>query len=86
MATEGTCRFGRFHVDLTTRQLLREFRETETGDECPESAGFLAINPAGELPVLQIEGAKTPLCGIYAISEFLAEGAAPVPVSPRRPE
>jgi glutathione S-transferase len=39
---------------------------------------FLAINPAGELPVLQMEGADTPLCGIYAISEFLAEGAAPV--------
>jgi molecular chaperone DnaJ len=24
------------------KELLREFRETETGDECPESAGFLA--------------------------------------------
>ena len=29
---------------LTARQkeLLAEFRETETGDECPESAGFFA--------------------------------------------
>jgi molecular chaperone DnaJ len=29
---------------LSARQkdLLREFRETETGDECPESAGFFA--------------------------------------------
>ena len=24
------------------KELLREFRDTETGDECPESAGFLA--------------------------------------------
>ena len=24
------------------KELLREFRETETGDECPESAGFFA--------------------------------------------
>jgi len=33
---------------------------------------FLALNPAGELPVLQIDDA-TPLCGIYAISEYLGE-------------
>jgi molecular chaperone DnaJ len=24
------------------KELLREFRETETGDECPESQGFFA--------------------------------------------
>lgn len=35
---------------------------------------FLALNPAGELPVLEIEGGPT-LCGTYAISEYLA--AAP---------
>jgi len=33
---------------------------------------FLALNPAGELPVLEIEGGPT-LCGAYAISEYLAE-------------
>lgn len=33
---------------------------------------FLALNPAGELPVLQIEEGPT-LCGVYAISEYLAE-------------
>lgn len=33
---------------------------------------FLALNPAGELPVLQIDDAP-PICGIYAISEYLAE-------------
>ena len=35
---------------------------------------FLAINPAGELPVLQIRG-RPRLCGVYAISEYLAEAA-----------
>jgi glutathione S-transferase len=33
---------------------------------------FLAVNPAAELPVLQIEGGPD-LCGAYAISEYLAE-------------
>ena len=36
---------------------------------------FLALNPAGELPILQSEGGPT-LCGVYAISEYLAEGTA----------
>jgi glutathione S-transferase len=33
---------------------------------------FLALNAAGELPVLKIEGGPT-LCGVYAISEYLGE-------------
>lgn len=33
---------------------------------------FLAMNPAGELPVLSLETGEA-LCGAYAISEFLAE-------------
>ncbi len=33
---------------------------------------FLAVNPAGELPVLQIADGRS-LCGVYAISEYLAE-------------
>ncbi|MCB1513408.1 MAG: glutathione S-transferase family protein [Hyphomicrobiaceae bacterium] len=33
---------------------------------------LLAMNPAGELPVLQLQGG-TVLCGSYAISEYLAE-------------
>lgn len=37
---------------------------------------FLALNPAGELPVLQTDGAEA-LCGIYAISEYLGEAPAP---------
>jgi glutathione S-transferase len=35
---------------------------------------FLAVNPAGELPVLQMAGGPD-LCGLYAISEFLGEEA-----------
>ena len=33
---------------------------------------FLAINPAGSLPVLAVDG-TTPICGAYAISEYLAD-------------
>lgn len=35
---------------------------------------FLAVNPAGELPVLELANGLT-LCGAYSISEFLAEEA-----------
>jgi glutathione S-transferase len=35
---------------------------------------FLALNPAGELPVLQLEDGPT-LCGAYSISEYLGEAA-----------
>lgn len=35
-------------------------------------AEFLAVNPAGELPVLETPSG-TVLCGAYAVSEFLAE-------------
>ncbi len=35
---------------------------------------FLGLNPAGELPVLELPG-HTVLCGAYAISEFMAEEA-----------
>lgn len=38
-------------------------------------AGFLALNPAGELPVLEIEPGIA-LCGVYSISEYLSEGEA----------
>ena len=36
---------------------------------------FLTLNPAGELPVLQVDG-EVPICGAYAISEFLSEQIA----------
>jgi len=36
---------------------------------------FLALNPAGELPVLQLDSGEA-LCGHYAISEYLGEGLA----------
>lgn len=43
---------------------------------------FLAMNPAGELPVLQIEGGPV-LCGAYVIAEFIAEDVAHHPVDDR---
>lgn len=46
-------------------------------------AGFLAKNPAGELPVLEVSNGLT-LCGAYSISEYLAEEAK-VPAQGPRP-
>lgn len=48
---------------------------------------FLAKNPAGELPVLEMETGLT-LCGAYSISEFIAEevAASPPPGSARHPD
>lgn len=46
-------------------------------------AEFLAVNPSGELPVLELDG-QAPLCGCYAISEHLGEGMRTLP-SDRRP-
>lgn len=43
---------------------------------------FLALNPAGELPVLEIENGPA-LCGSYAISEYLAESHRPLPKGSR---
>ena len=39
---------------------------------------FLSKNPAGELPVLELANGLV-LCGIYAISEYLADSAKAVP-------
>jgi glutathione S-transferase len=48
--------------------------EPELNEERPWEwrAEFLALNPAGELPVLQINDTPA-ICGVYAISEYLAE-------------
>ncbi|MGQ0673333.1 MAG: glutathione S-transferase family protein [Hyphomicrobium sp.] len=48
--------------------------EAEAVEEQPWDLkhSFLAVNPAGELPVLQITRGPV-LCGVYAISEYLAE-------------
>lgn len=47
--------------------------------------GFLAKNPAGEMPVLEYDNGLT-LCGAYSISEFLAEEelTAATATGPRR--
>lgn len=55
--------------------------ETALADEKPWEwrPEFLALNPAGELPVLQLDKGVV-LCGAYAISEYLAEpGSAKSP-------
>lgn len=44
---------------------------------------FLALNPAGELPVLERDGGLT-LCGTYAISEYVAEEWSQHPPDGRR--
>jgi glutathione S-transferase len=43
---------------------------------------FLAINPAGEVPVLHLEAGQT-LCGLYAITEYLAERPRSADLNPR---
>lgn len=43
---------------------------------------FLALNPAGDLPVLALDKGPV-LCGIYAISEYLSEEASTAPVDGR---
>jgi len=50
--------------------------EAELAEERPWEwrQELVALNPAGELPVLQIAGGPT-LCGAYAISEYLGEAA-----------
>jgi len=49
--------------------------EVELAEEKPWEwrEEFLAVNPAGELPVLQVQDGPT-LCGVYAISEYLGDG------------
>jgi len=48
--------------------------ETELNEERPWALdpSFLALNPAGELPVLALEGGFV-LCGAYAISEYFGD-------------
>ncbi len=63
------------------RLVLAEFGlEVTMSEEQPWEwrPAFLALNPAGELPVLAIQGGPI-LCGAYAISEYLAETLLPDP-------
>jgi glutathione S-transferase len=62
------------------RLALTEYRiDFEIYDEKPWEwrQSFLAQNPAGELPVLELESGLT-LCGAYSISEFIADDMAVV--------
>jgi glutathione S-transferase len=45
-------------------------------------SSFLQLNPAGELPVLELEGGPV-LCGAYAISEYLADDPSRQAQEPR---
>lgn len=59
----------------SVRVLLSELGlQAETNEEQPWdlSLSFLQLNPAGELPVLEIDAGPI-LCGSYAISEYIAE-------------
>lgn len=68
------CPFSRAaRLALAELEIEAELVEERPWEWRPE---FLALNPAGELPVLQLDGAA-PLCGIYAISEYLAEAPPP---------
>ncbi len=55
-------------AELGLEPALAEERPWEARPE------FLAVNPAGEVPVLELPGGLV-LCGAYSISEFLAEEA-----------
>ncbi len=67
------CPFSRaIRLALAELGLEAEMVEERPWEWRPE---FLALNPAGEFPVLEIEGAPV-LCGAYAISEYLGEGPA----------
>lgn len=84
------------HFPLCPHSRLIRLALAEQGTECQLveerawefRAPFLALNPAGELPVLETAQGET-LCGVYSIMEFLAEapeGAAPRPGLPLLPQ
>ncbi len=59
----------------SVRLALAEYRiDVALLDENPWEwrQGFLAKNPAGEMPVLEFDNGLT-LCGVYSISEYIAE-------------
>ena len=83
------CPFSRsIRLILAEIEVAADLVEERPWDWRPE---FLALNPAGELPVLQLQGGPI-LCGSYAISEYIGEevkthprspgGARPVPLFP----
>jgi glutathione S-transferase len=68
-------------LSRSVRLALAEMRmEVELAEEKPWEFrdAFLAINPAGELPVL-IDADAPPVCGVYAIAEYLGEQPADDP-------
>jgi glutathione S-transferase len=71
----------------SVRLALAELKiEAKLEDERPWEwrQEFLALNPAGELPVY-VPDDGAPVCGAYAISEYLADSQAPAPAMPLFP-
>ena len=67
----------------SVRLALAELKiEVKLEDERPWDwrTEFLALNPSGELPVLCPDD-RAPVCGTYAISEYLADTAGPMAAS-----
>jgi len=70
----------------SVRLVLGELQlEAELVEERPWEwrAQFLALNPAGSLPVLERRPGGLVLCGAYAISEFLADEVTRHPIDGR---
>ena len=74
------CPFSRsIRLALAELDLPAELAEERPWEYQP---AFLALNPAGELPVLELDNGPT-LCGAYAISEYLAEHCDPDAAEPQ---
>ena len=68
-------------LSRSVRLALAELKlEVKLEDERPWEwrKELFSLNPSGELPVLCIEG-EAPVCGAYAISEYLADAHQPAP-------
>jgi glutathione S-transferase len=64
------CPFSRsIRIALAELSIEIDFTEERPWEWRPE---FLALNPSGDLPVLEVQGGP-PVCGAYAISEYLAD-------------
>jgi glutathione S-transferase len=62
---------------LAETGIAAELVEERPWEQRPE---FLALNPAGDLPVLALPGGPV-LCGTYAISEYMAEELRQHPIA-----
>jgi glutathione S-transferase len=76
MATNKLTHYPLCPLSRTVRLALGELEiDVALTEERPWEwrAQFLALNPSGELPVLELDGVA-PMCGAYAICEYLGDG------------